>query len=81
MKILDEAQLTFLELDTKYFAEKPTDREGITALIEEVRHWRTLGESPAAVEEVIEELRYDLDTAREEVRDLQRNAMRSVERD
>ncbi len=67
MRRLDNSDLVLLELGARYYMDKPVDREAVTAVIDEVNAWRALGESPEAVAETIESLRYDLDMARDEI--------------
>jgi len=65
MTQLSEADLVYLEIDSKYSSESPLAREAIIQLIEEVRQWRSLGASPESVEREIESLRWDVEMANE----------------
>lgn len=80
--VLDDSQLVYLELDAKHYMEKPFDREAITALVEEVRQWRSLGsleevqerlEDVEWLRETNQELSTDLAAAEQLIEDLQRN--------
>lgn len=70
-KILTDSDLTYTELNAKYYADKPVDRENITAMVAEIRDWRELGSNPADVRAHLEELEWDLNTAQDEAQNLE----------
>lgn len=81
MNTLDDASLTYLELDSKWAPEKPLDREAIAALVAEVVAWREeFGCLEAARERVLEaefeagntnDLRIEIEDKDIEIEDLQ----------
>ena len=63
MTPLSEADLVYLEIDSKYSSERPLAREAIIQLIEEVRQWRSLAATPESMEREMESLRWDVEMA------------------
>jgi hypothetical protein len=69
---LDTHDLLTLEIDSKYYLDRPADREKVLSLVDEITAWRELGDSPEDVFETIEAFKYEIDCLREELNDFAR---------